>query len=92
MFLFESDIQSALFGELRKNVPEKMKEAGSRGNVYELSLICSDYGQHGMGSDKVDIVCLDAKQISHFKGTPYKGFDVYIYHLPVLSGIELKYF
>ena len=87
-FLFESDLQADLFMKLRKRIHGSLSvpRLSESGGTYDLSLVYSEYGK------RIDIVCLDASQIPHKHNlTRFKGFDTYIYDLPVLLGIELKY-
>jgi len=86
-FLFESDIQCALFAELRKNIPEKFRipSVTKEGLEYELELVYSEY------RNKIDLVCLDLQRISFVNKQSHNGDDTYIYELPLLVGIELKY-
>ena len=86
IYLYENDIQCALFSELRKNITETLQISSmtKSGQEYEISLIHSEY------RDKIDLVCLDAEKTETFEKSPHKGFDTYIYDLPILVGIELK--
>jgi len=86
-FLYESDLQAWLTGDLRKRIPYRLsiKRSNTQTPPYELGLVYSEYG------GKIDIVCLDPKKSQTSDMSPYKGFDTYIYNLPILVGIELKY-
>ncbi|MBF0397825.1 MAG: hypothetical protein HQK78_13685 [Desulfobacterales bacterium] len=86
-FLYESDVQCGLFAELRKNISETVciPSVSKQGYKYELGLIYSEY------RNKIDIVCLNAEIIPSINKSPFKGYDTYIYNLPILVGIELKY-
>ncbi len=87
-YLYESDIQSHLFFELRREIPEVVNVPKKGGGVYSLALVYTEY------LEKIDIVCLDPEAIEK-RGEelikPYKNNDTYIYNLPVFVGIELKY-
>ena len=88
VFLYESDIQFALFSALRKRITGYVEVPGTGGNKYILNLVYSEY------LDKIDIVCFDPETISKLDASSLKqnkGYDTYIYSLPVLLGIELKY-
>ena len=87
-FLYESDIQCALFSSLRERINGHVEFPGTGNNKYTLDLVYSEY------LDNIDIVCLNPEAIrkldtSSFK--PSKGYDTYIYSLPIFLGIELKY-
>lgn len=87
-FLYESDIQSALFCTLRERINGSVEVPGTGGNKYTLHLVYSEY------LDKVDIVCIDPEKVRNLDRSslrPYKGYDTYIYSLPIFLGIELKY-
>lgn len=87
-FLYESDIKSALFSSLRARIPETVNVPSSTGGDYKLHLIYSEY------LEKIDLVCLNPDEINQ-RGvdiiSKHKGYDTYIYSLPALVGIELKY-
>ncbi len=58
------------------------------GGQYKLDLIYTEY------LEKIDIVCLDPQgiaELSRASFSPNKGYDTYIYNLPILVGVELKY-
>ena len=89
-YLFESDIQCAVFSALRKRLPLSIQIPAKKNDrqAYEVRLVYSEY------KSKIDIVCLDSEAISHKNITDfhqYNGNDTYIYNLPLLAGIELKY-
>jgi len=88
IFLYESDIQFALFSALRERINGNVEVPRTEGNKYVLNLVYSEY------LDKIDIVCIDPEEVSKLDPASlkqYKGYDTYIYNLPVLLGIELKY-
>lgn len=87
-FLYESDIQYALFSALRERIKGNVEIPGTGDIKYTLHLVYSEY------LDKIDIVCIDPEAINKLDKsslTPYKGYDTYIYSLPVFLAIELKY-
>ncbi len=89
-FLYESDIKCALFSDLRKRICETVNVPMTAGGQYKLNLIYTEY------HEKIDVVCLDpeeiAEEINRGSFFPSKGkHDTYIYNLPILVGIELKY-
>ena len=90
-YLRESDIQCALFTELRKNIPEKIMVPRKIGNGqdFELNLIYTEYLYKNL-SNRIDIVCLDSTRIKEEHLETFKNLNTYIYNLPVLVGIELK--
>lgn len=85
LYLYESDIQSALFGLLRNRITETINIPGNNGRGYPLSVIYSEY------LEKIDLVCIDSGNLENVDPSPNKGFETYIYNLPLLVGIELKY-
>lgn len=87
-FLYERDIQCALFSALRKGISETVSVPRTGQGNYTLDLIYSEYG------NKIDLVCLDHDAITKLdrENLPaYKSHDIYIYDLPILVAIELKY-
>ena len=87
-YLLERDIQCALFSKLRNRINQKILVKGINQPDYELNLINSEY------LNSIDIACLDPEAINNLSShdTPQEnGKDLYIYHLPILLGIELKY-
>ena len=87
-FLLERDIQCALFSRLRNEVNKSLTIEGINRKNYELNLINAEY------LDNIDIACLDPDTIGNLKIADLKqenGNDWYIYHLPILLGIEIKY-
>jgi len=88
-FLYESDIKCALFSGLRKRICETVNVPMTEERQNELDLIYTEY------LERIDIVCLDpeeiAEEINRGSFSPNKRYDTYIYNLPILVGIELKY-
>ncbi len=87
-FLYERDIQCALFSELRRGISETVSVPRTGQCNYTLDLIYSEYG------NKIDLVCLDHDAITKLgrENLPKsKSHDIYIYDLPILIAIELKY-
>lgn len=87
-FLYERDIQCALFSELRRGISETVSVPRTGQGNYTLDLIYSEYGE------KIDLVCLDHDAITKLGRenlTTSRGHDIYIYNLPILVAIELKY-
>ncbi|PKY10453.1 hypothetical protein B1757_10185 [Acidithiobacillus marinus] len=84
-FLYEEDIRATLFCEMRKRMPEMIKIKGNSAPEaeYQLREVYCEYGT------KIDIACLDTEaEISRDK---HKGYDTFIYGIPIKVGIELKY-
>ena len=87
-FLYESDLKCALFTALRQRISGNVLIPGTGGNQYVLDLIYSEY------LDRIDIACIDPEEIEKLDTSSLKqdkGYDTYIYSLPVFLGIELKY-
>ncbi|MCA6062965.1 hypothetical protein [Thalassolituus marinus] len=87
-YLLESDIQCDLFGRLRLEINEKISVPSSSESDYTLDLINSEY------LDRFDLCCLNADVIESMSESDFQPngkYDEYIYHLPVLLAIELKY-
>ena len=87
-FLYESDIKCAIFSALRERINGHVEVPGTGGNNYTLQLVYSQY------LDKIDIVCINPETIRRLDKsscTPDKGYDTYIYNLPIFLGIEVKY-
>jgi len=90
-FLLESDLQCAFFAELRSGIGDTVTvpSVTADNENYVLTPIYSEYGRH-----RIDLVCLDTDKISRKDASsfkPHRGKDTYIYDLPVLVGIEIKY-
>ena len=86
----ERDIQCALHAKLRNEINQQVNVVGVNQPTYKLNLINSEY------LNSIDLVCLDPSGIENLsienaKKKQEHGQDWYIYHLPVLLGIELKY-
>jgi hypothetical protein len=87
-FLYESDIQYSLFSALRERISEHVEVPGAGDNHYTLHLVYSEY------LDKIDLVCINPEAVNELDTSSlksHKGYDTYIYNLPVILGIELKY-
>jgi len=87
-YLLENDIQCALFAKLRKDINQHVDVVGINEDKYQLNIINSEY------LDRFDICCLNKEKISKIKRADViqnKGNDDYIYQLPVLLAIELKF-
>ena len=89
-YLLESDVQSSLFEKLIKDIDLYIDVEGIRDKkIYKLNLIYSEYLQW------FDICCLNIEEIEVIKDSPiyalHKGHDDFIYQLPVLLAIELKF-
>jgi hypothetical protein len=89
-FLYESDIQACLYSHLRHHVPETINVPRVGGvEPYILALINSEYSTY-----KIDLVCIDPENVARKQFTrdhTFRGNDIYIYQLPLLLGLELKY-
>ena len=88
-FLYECDLQCELYSELKKRINDEIMVPASGGNKYRMGVVYSEY------FSRIDLVCLDPEKICSLGNEvikPHKGDDTYIYNLPVLVGIELKYF
>lgn len=87
LFLYEEDLQATLFGKLRARLPGSMDldRSGSGAFPYRLGWVYTEY------NGRVDIACLDPERVWALARVPHKGFDTYIYNLPMWIGIELKY-
>ena len=85
-FLYEEDIRATLFCKLRNRIPGRrvVHGNGKPESEYCLRSIYCEYG------GKIDIACLKSGQTEEHRAS-YKGFDTFIYNLPVEIGIELKY-
>lgn len=89
-YLSEYDVQFALFAKLRNDVASYVDVDGIGNNKkYKLNLIYAEYLQD------IDICCLDMDEIRTIKNSEIyksnKGHDDFIYQLPVLLAIELKF-
>ncbi|MGR5367959.1 hypothetical protein ACWU37_21595 (plasmid) [Photobacterium damselae subsp. damselae] len=86
-YLYESDIQSALFSRLRQAIPDTLRIAGGGNplNEYEVSIVNSEY------LSRLDIALLDVEKAPFHPVRNHKGFDIHLYDCPVFIGIEIKY-
>ena len=87
-YLLESDVQCALFSRLRNDINQRVKVVGLNKEFYLLNIVNSEY------LDRFDICCLNPEEISSIRKsdvTKHKGNDDYIYQLPTLLAIELKF-
>jgi len=84
-FLYEEDIRATLFHEIRKRIPEETAVTGTGApeQAYRLRHVYCEYNK------KIDIACLH--MTSKLDTTRHKGWDTFIYNVPVAVGIELKY-
>jgi hypothetical protein len=92
-FLYERDIQCQMFAEMRSKIPESIPVPRSEGEPYDLSLVYSEYGSRN-SRDRIDLVCLNPDAIPKAHPALFgsqNGYDNYLYSLPILVGIELKY-
>ena len=88
-YLYENDIQCALFSKLRLDINGHINVIGINEDSYKLNLIYSEYLQ------SFDLCCLNPEDISKLAKEDilksHKGHDDYLYFLlPVLVAIELK--
>lgn len=88
-YLYESDIQCALFAKLRRDINQHVNVIGVNEDNYRLNLIYSEYLQ------AFDLCCLNPEEIIKLSKSDvleeHKGHDDYIYYLlPLLVAIELK--
>lgn len=87
-YLLERDVQCALFSRLRNDIRKRVDVVGINKESYNLNVVNSEY------LDSFDICCLDPEEISAIKKSDVKqtkGNDSYIYQLPTLLAIELKF-
>ena len=89
-YLYESDIQCALFSKLRRDINGHVKVIGINKDEYKLNLIYSEYLQ------SFDLCCLNPESIAKLTKDEilqaHEGHDDYLYFLlPVLVAIELKF-
>lgn len=85
-FLYEEDIRATLFCTLRNRIPGHIvvQGNGKPENEYCLRSVYCEYG------GKIDIACLNPVHVEKRRAS-HKGFDTFIYNLPIEIGIELKY-
>jgi len=86
-FLYESDLQATLFVELRSRLTGRLHIPRSGGGQppYDLGIVYSEY------YSRIDIACLNPAAVQSVATSTHKGYDTYIYNLPVFVGVELKY-
>ena len=87
-FLYESDIQGVLLAEIRHRTTGtsiKVDRKNGSGGPYNLGVAYSEYHH------RIDIACLNVQDAASHGTEPYMGYDTFIYDLPVLIGIEIKY-
>ncbi len=92
-FLYESDLQCALFAALRSRISQQIeipRKHSETTDAYRLTPVYSEYGVYGSKS-KIDIVCVDPVRARTAPRETYGSQNVYIYCLPVLVAIEIKY-
>lgn len=87
-FLYEFDIQSMLFCHLRKCVPASIRVRGSR-KEYVLGLV---YTEQPRQHHEIDLACLDPVMVATTESyNRDHSNDNFIYQLPLLLGVDLKY-
>ena len=87
-YLLESDVQCALFSRLKNDVNQRVNVVGINKESYKLNVVNSEY------LDRFDICFLNPEKISLIRKSDVqqnKGNDDYIYQLPTLVAIELKF-
>ena len=87
-YLLESDIQCALLSRMREGINKHVEVVGINRESYSLNVVNSEYLDH------FDICCLNPEEISVIAKSDVKqnkGHDDYIYQLPTLLALELKY-
>lgn len=86
-YLYESDLQADLFANSRKYLPHtiNIKGTGQPSDSYDISIVHTEY------ASRIDLVCLDPVASQFVEPKAHKGIDTYIYGLPVLVGVEIKY-
>src|SRR5207253_6767002 len=82
-----SDLRAVLLAKIRSRISEELHiPRTARDELpYRLCLVYSEYKK------RIDVACLDPQKAVEVLPEPQKGFDTYIYDLPVLVGIEVKY-
>lgn len=86
-YLFESDIQSMLYSEIKRKLPHLIEISGT-GHPhakYNISVVHTEY------FNKIDIACIDVERYFDHPTRVHKGSDIHLYDLPILKGIEIKY-
>jgi len=89
-YLYERDIQCALFAEMRKEASQMVSVLGNNGETYILNLIYSEYACKGH-KERIDLVCLNPDKLAGVEQKQYKKEDTFIYGLPIFAAIEIKY-
>lgn len=92
-FLYEADLQSVLHASLRSMIPghatvQRLDQDRKPSGSYEISTVYSEY------KSRIDLVCLDPEELEHITEPQlrqHRGSNIYLYELPVLVGIEIKY-
>lgn len=86
-FLYEADIQAALFALLRALITDVVEIPSlTKGKpAYKLQVVYSEYNH------RIDIACIDPIAAKNKERKAHKGLETYIYNLPVSVGIEIKY-
>jgi len=66
-FLYERDIQCALFSEMRSNIHGTVTVKGKANREeYPLELVYSEYSNRELKpSEKIDLICLDAEKATN---------------------------
>ncbi|PKK84059.1 MAG: hypothetical protein CVT49_05395 [candidate division Zixibacteria bacterium HGW-Zixibacteria-1] len=89
-YLYERDIQCALFAEMRKEISQMVSVPGINEKKYLLNLIYSEYACKGH-KERIDLVCLNPDKLADAERQQHKKEDTFIYGLPILAAIEIKY-
>jgi hypothetical protein len=90
-FLYESDLQSELFSRLRSRIDAQIeipRSAVPAEKPYRVHPVCTEYPTP---AGRIDVVCLDPDRTPDSGRRRHKSFDVYVYELPILVAVELKY-
>ena len=90
-YLFEFDIQAALFGLLRQKLPQSFKLQLDKTHEREFSYVYSEYQKYGEDRAKLDIVVLDPETAPTAVRRDGDSIERFLYTLPVWIGIELKF-
>lgn len=86
-YLYESDIQSILYSEIKRKLPHLIGVSGTGHphEKYNISVVHTEYFK------KIDIACIDVERYFEHPTRIHKGSDIHLYDLPILQGIEIKY-
>ncbi|MGL5490466.1 MAG: hypothetical protein ACRDC6_30065, partial [Shewanella sp.] len=86
-YLYESDIQSMLYSEIKRKLPQLISVSGTGHphEKYNISVVHTEYFK------KIDIACIDVERYFDHPARIHKGNDIHLYDLPILQGIEIKY-